>query len=971
LSAPTTDGEKVIILNNTGAPAGGIDQIVQGSDFPQINGVNVSQIIQVKYVEGTAITPAMNVITASYPDNTVSVFIQPDTGATVLALTQIGRFTVTSGAVLVNDFVVRSNSNTNRLYFGGTFDNYQIPLPWGPSAVLCTNFSGQVVITWGGSSPNFTISNVSVNQMPSTATSGEGTWSNIIGLNADITTVIDATGSSNFPQPNATFDSIVIGGDFLGIGQGGTTPPRALKRLAYYDYANASGTSVTLFNQPTIQNFINFASATQVLGTFTPPSTGNYTNLSASCQLGYYTIQPFTPPTATCVIQLRTSLGAVLASSGQLNISSAVPITESLSPEVQLVSGQTYSVVVFCSNFNDFPLGSLSSYGIISPPQPFLTFTALVINGVIGWKTLDPAYSTPVGPDAKIRGGALYSSGWLGFAYEGGTVTTSSGSVASNRVFRVFYMSGIASFDNYASDDNMIDFLNSQVWLGNKNTVTGGNPTYAFGPGNAIAYAELYMNAGFNTNLNLTGVSYRTSNLDPYQMTDVLILTDTGLGTNQLLPQFGSQFASSTYRDDSKYPNTFWIARANILQYATLPFTGGIPNYQSLSLPGGGSIPAISFGGYSDEIGYQGLVINSNPTNVYIYKGSVAGELVIELSGCVVRCANNIYAQNKLTFPANQDGTSIYLVGDTSIVNPYGKPSWWALSQDGGIYYDNTLINNNGGITEVTSGNAGIGVVTTGSEVSITNSGVTSIVAGSNITISSTGASGTGAVTINATIPSPATTNGMIRFAFFGYPSIPNQYGVLVNNNPGFTTGVPYDFDFANIVYQNGIAVSGNWSQGNGGILWNGANPINIQGQICVDLSLYQFVGGQYQLMRVQDFNANVISQIAFGHKVQVLTSAGSNVNNSSSVFQMNMNQSNDNYYGQVTPFMRSLSGTLSFNTQMTPGQLLRVSCLGNTAWNGAGTAGTYQVLFEASSQASGYGNAGGITLTINEMPFT
>jgi hypothetical protein len=279
------------------------------------------------------------------------------------------------------------------------------------------------------------------------------------------------------------------------------------------------------------------------------------------------------------------------------------------------------------------------------------------------------------------------------------------------------------------------------------------------------------------------------------------------------------------------------------------------------------------------------------------------------------------------------------------------------------------LVNNNTnqGVTSAIAG-GGIGVSSATGAVTISNTGVTSIVAGSNISISGA----TGAVTINATIPSPATTNGMIRFAFFGYPGVlPNQYGVLVNSNPGFTTGLPYAFDFANIVYQNGIAVSGNWSQGNGGIIWNGANPINIQGQICVDLSLYQLQGGNYQLMRFQDFNNQLQNHIAFGHKVQVLTSAGSNLNNSSSVFQMNMSQPNDNYYGQVTPFARALSGTLSFNTQMLPGQLLRVSCLGNTAWNGAGGAGTYQVLFEASSQASGYGNAGGITLIVNEMPFT
>jgi hypothetical protein len=974
LSAPTTDGEKVIILNNTGAPAGGIDQIVQASNFPQINGVNVSQIIQIKYVEGTVTTPAMNVITASYQDNTMSVFVQPDSGGAPLTLTQVGRFTNTSGAVLVNDFVVRSKPYSSRLYFGGTFETYQIPLPWGVTAVQCNNFSGQVVITWGGSSPNFTITNVSVNQMPSYATTSEGgMWGGVIGLNADITTVIDVTGTSNFPQPNATFDSIVIGGDFTAVGAPGATQ-RALKRLAYYDNFNASGTSVSLFSQTTNQGVVGqWSGESQLMGTFTPASSGNYTNFSCSVVLTYTGyLDPFSDPTANVRIQLRNSTGTVLAQSASENGVQGVGqgITQSLTPEVQLLSGQTYSIFVFCSNYSGFQPDDLAYNGILSPPTPYCTLDALVINGVIGWKSFDPDYNAPVGADAKIRGGALFSSGYLGFTYDGSTVTTSgSGSLTTNRAFNVYYMSGTATFSNFG-DEELIEPLASQSWLGNLNNVSGGNPTLAFGAGNAIAYSEIYLNAGFATNTNLTGVSYRPNNVSAYQMTDVLVLNDSSVGADQLLPQFGSTFVASTYRDDTKYPNTFWVARGSELQTATLPFTGGIPNYQGVSLPGGVQIPAFGFGGYSDEIGYQGLVISAPPTNAYIYKGSLAGELVIELSGCVVRCANNIYAQNKLTFPADQDGTSIYLVGDTSIVNPYGKPSWWALSQDGGIYYDNTLVNNNvnQGVTSAIAG-GGIGVSSATGAVTISNTGVTSIVAGSNISISGA----TGAVTINATIPSPATTNGMIRFAFFGYPGVlPNQYGVLVTSQPGFTTGLPYAFDFANIVYQNGIAVSGNWLQGNGGIIWNGANPINIQGQICVDLSLYQQDGGgNYQLMRVQDFNNQILDHIAFGHKVQVLTSAGSNLNNSSSVFQMNMNQTNDNYYGQVTAFMRSLSGTLSFNTQMLPGQLLRVSCLGNTAWNGAGSAGTYQVLFEASSQASGYGNAGGITLIINEMPFT
>jgi hypothetical protein len=174
----------------------------------------------------------------------------------------------------------------------------------------------------------------------------------------------------------------------------------------------------------------------------------------------------------------------------------------------------------------------------------------------------------------------------------------------------------------------------------------------------------------------------------------------------------------------------------------------------------------LGFGGYSDEVGYNGLVIYGQfPPNGYLYKGGNAGELVIDLSGCVVRTSGDtgtpVVALNKLTFPADEDGTSIMLLGDTTTNNPYGKASWWAVSQDGIVIFDTTTINSRGGggggtITAVSASGAGITAVTSNNQVTIANTGVTSIVAGTNVTISSTGASGTGAVTINAAVGSSA-----------------------------------------------------------------------------------------------------------------------------------------------------------------------------------------------------------------------
>lgn len=979
LSAPTTTGEKVIILNNTGQPSG-IDSIIQASDFPTINGSALNAIIQVKYVDSTNFTPACNYVTALYNDGTINLFVQADTGGASLALTQIGRFVSAAGAVFVNDMVVTAKSNTNRIYAGGLFTSYQIPLPWGPAAVQANNFSNQIVVTWGGGTPNFTISNVSVNFMQSYACPEDGAgsiWGAVEGVNGQVTSVVNATSSSNFPQPSAIFDSIVIGGGFSGIGPTSGTPQRQLNNIAYYDYSNASGTSVNLFSQPTNQNTAGqFNTNTQVLGTFTASTTGNYYGLTCSIVLGYTgNLDPFSDPTANCVMQLRNNSNVVLAQSAQFGIVGIqIGQTQALTPEVQLVAGQNYNIAIFCSNFDTgMQPGDLTYSGIVSPPTPYCTLDATLSSGYIGWRTLSGSnWTTPVGPQGAIRGMQLLSSGYLGCAYDGTTITTSGGfSLTSHYQFGVFYMSGTATFVSLGSDDQLIQ--SGQAWYGyasgyGVNCVTGGNPVAAFGPG-SIAYGEIYFCRGnFNAG-GTAGVSYRPTSGDPYEPTDALIVQQNlNLTAYQLKPQFSSQVVAAVYRDDTKYQDVFWIARGtgNTLQTATLPFSGGVPNYEGISLPGGAILPCNGFGGYSDEVGYQGLLLQA-PTNVYLYKGSFAGELVIDLSGCVVRCANNIYAQNKLTFPANEDGTSIMLVGDTSLVNPYGKPSWWAISQDGGIYYDNVLVDtqSGGGVTSAIAG-TGIGVSSATGAVTISNTGVTEIVAGSNISISA----GTGQVTINASIP--ASANGMIRFSFQGNPLInPNQHGVLIQNSgPGGSVSTGFvDFDFSTIVVQSGIAVSGNWTQGNAGIIWNGPNPINVQGQMCVDVSLYQQSGGNYVLMRFEDFNNQLQNHIAFGHTAVVLNSNGSNVNNCSSAFQFNMNQTNNNYYGSGA-FMRALSGTFTFNTQMIPGQLLRVGCLGNIAWNNAAATATYQALFEAGSQASGYQNAGGLTLTINEMPF-
>lgn len=959
LSAPTTTGEKVIILNNTGAPSG-VDSIVQSSDFPTINSSTLNQIIQVKYVDSTNFTPACNYITAAYNDNTINVFVLPDI-AGVLALTHIARLTKSTSGCTINDFVVTTYSQTNRLYFGGSFDTCQIPLPWGPVAVQSNNFCGKFVITWSGSSPNYTIGSVSVTQMQSNATGedGGGIWGGVDGVNDEVTCVIDVTGNSGFAQPTISgqkYDSIVIGGAFNGIGPGGTTPQRKLQRLAYYDYYNAGGNAVTLLNQNITQGSLtNFGAEYKVMGSFSPAISALYTSFSFAMNV-YYSAGPFSPLGAEFYIQIIDSNGSVLATSGFNGAVGNQNLNIGINGEIQLLSTQTYSVRVYTSNYNQFSLQTSWSYEadfFQNPPTPYAILTSTQVTGFIGWRTLSSTnWVAPVGPDDKIRGGASLSNGFLGFTYDGTTITTSTGSFPTNKFFSVYYQSGGATFGNISSDSDAIN--SGQTWFGSVNNVTGGNPVLAYGAGNAIAYSEIYLNRG--TGNSLSGVYYRPSPNDAYEMTDSLIITDNiGLASYQLKPQFSSSAIAAVYRDDTKYPNVFFVGRGNELQTATLPFPGGIPNYASILGPTGAALPCIQFGGYSDEIGYTGLVVTTF-TNVYIYKGSAPGELVIELSGCVVRCANNIYAQNKLVFPDNQDGTSIMLVGDTSIVNPYGKPSWWAISQDGGIYYDNVLVNTQfAGVTSVIAG-TGIGVSSATGAVTISNSGVTSLTAGTNITLSAQ----SGDVTINASIPTPATTNGYAKWFF----SDANSPVVIENTSTGSIGEVQFPFDAPTST--TGIG-SGFVVGSSGRIRWTGLNPISIAGQISIQVTLQHFTNGTwFNIININQLPNQQPDLVGFGARCLVTDSQGNTTANSVGAYDFFISQTNSIDVIPNPSNVGGLVGNMTFNTNMRTNDEMYIIFCANGAFN-TGQPANYRAIVGSNIFN---GSNGGISFQISEMPF-
>lgn len=971
LGGPSIDGEKVIVLNSGGNPVNIADSIIQASDFPQIAGASFVRISQVKYVDATNFTPAMNVVTAIYnePNQRVHIFLQPDV-AGVLSLIHVATVYFNQGQALISDFCVTSYQSTTRIYAGGQFELIQIPAPYTVTATV-NNFTGQLKISWSSG----TITNISPIPMTSNYSPDDaGTWNGAIGVNAFISSVIDATGYSGIPQPPTTgankYDSIVIGGVFTEVGTTGQGY-RPLKRLAYYDWYNGTGTQISLVNNPLPFQFLQIIGQGDQTATFTIATTGSY-NITATDMI-YTTSNPSGYAASFGIYYFNGSSSQLVSSLFPFQIDqNSSGVSRSFTTgylTLNATAAGTY-YWIGCNIPDTTPVPSDVYVGLSNTQtnDRCCIATAIQAGPPIGWRSFQStSWATPEGPDDSIAGGALLDNGGLVFAYNGTTITTSSGSITSNYAFGLQYSNGTPTYITLGGDTDAIQTL--QTWnynSYNRNCVTGGNPVLAFGAGNAIAYGEVYLNTGYNNTSNLVGVSFRPTSGDNYEMVDSLIVNSGfGFPTEQLRPQFSSQDCYAVYRDDTKYQNVYYIARGNQLQTATLPWTGS-PNYDSIQLNPTTPIPCYSFGGYSDEVGYQGALFVTN-SNLYVYKLTAQGELVIELSGCVVRTFNDvtpsqpIVATNKLTFPTSTDGGSVTLCGDTSTT----PVSWWAISQDGPLYYDNTLIGGSGAaaVTSVSSSGAGISVSPTTGAVIVSNTGVTELTAGSGISISAQ----TGQVTLT-------TRTGMIRFAFDGNPlDSPSNHGVLIQNNNSIFNAVYFDFDFSTIAVQTGLAVSGNWTSVGNGIIWNGPNPINVICQVCVDVSLYQLNNqtGNYDLMRFEDFNNALQNHIAFGHVGNVVTNTGSNVNNASASFQFNMNQTNNNFYGIVTPATRALSGTFTFNTQLAQGQILKVGCLGNIAWNTAAASGTYRALFTASSQASGNLQAGGITVTINEMPFS
>lgn len=839
LSAPTMDGEKVFILNKTGNPAG-LDQIWAAADFPTISGTTITQVIQAKYVDKTSQTPAANYISTLYSNNVCRVFVQADVDGTALTMVQVCNSTNTNGTTGILDMVITCYGAAHRLYYGGAFTTTTLELA-GSSVVSTNNFSGQIVNTWSSTG----INTQTHTAMPSYATTQDGQgaiWGGIQGLNNMVNCLVDMTGnSSGFSQPTPPsgqkYDSIVIGGNFTGIND--PTPSRLLNHIAYYDWTPTSNPTTTQVYNVTSGNQTGFPGSAQLYGSigYLDPQYSWTSTGSVRLRVDR-TSDP--SATASCYMNIITQGGgSIVVTSSSIYINSDIFVDYQFTlPSFTPSQFTTYQLQLNNLNLSNpscpayfeqsdsgFGVAELTATNNISPSNP------------IGWRTFaNDNWSTPVGPTSQVKGAAAFSSGYIGFAYTGQTIIAAPQSaITSNYYFSMYYSNGSATFQNLGSDDMVIE--TGAVIIGEVNCVTGGNPTLAYGPGNAIAYGEIYLNR-FTTNGTTFGLNFRYTSNDPYNLSTNLIITENGLAASQLLPSSGEK-SVSCFRNDAIFPNTYFLSMNTETKTATLPWSQGqAPNYTSLSLTAYPSpptpLPSIGFGGYSDEIGYQGLVIyGGSPTNGYLYKAANAGELVIDLSGCVVRTSGDngspVVALDKLTFPAGQDGNSIMLLGDTTTDNPYNKPSWWAVSQDGILVYDNTTINSRGGgssgITSVTTTGSGLSSSTISGAVTLENTGVTSIVAGTNITISGA----TGAVTINAT-----GGGGVTSLSPYTLPS-GNQTPFLIY--PGYLTSGAlqgyisptklsfYDAYVSNITISNGNSIFSGGQSVPGGTIGQSISP--------------------------------------------------------------------------------------------------------------------------------------------------
>lgn len=528
--------------------------------------------------------------------------------------------------------------------------------------------------------------------------------------------------------------------------------------------------------------------------------------------------------------------------------------------DIIVIGGQFYNIGATGGVVNYRNLASLAWY------NP--TYTSGLQDYEIGWSTLannstNTAVVCGVGNSSQgetVWGVGFQSDGWGVVVYSGQNYNDETGTVIPCNYMAYFYKSnanvtfGVPSGDaEYIQTGQTFPKENA---YNQTNIIKGGNPSGATAVYGDFTYTTLCVCNGLTPAGGANwGVSWRPNSGDPYQTSLALVIEGNDVvASKQPLTQFSPLQVVSFYSNQTVYPDTYFLNTysnsASVYEsyYAVAPFTN--PNYQGLSVQGS-LIPMRGHASYSTILGYTGLnfygmSLGLDANNcVYLYKTTNAGDLTVELSGCLVRTSPNIYASDTITFLGASDGSSLMLLGDTSTTgNPQGKPSWWAISQDGAIKYDNVTVDS-GGINTIVAG-TGISEVTNAGSVTITNTGVTSIVAGTGISITSTGTGGTGDVTVNAT---GGDTTGYLKYYLQstsngGIVSLANQTNNIQSNtplpafyflpnNPRTATGIATQFDLYN---------DGSLPSGTGWIRWGGATSVTFQ--MVVPISVSTYAGG-------------------------------------------------------------------------------------------------------------------------------
>ena len=589
----------------------------------------------------------------------------------------------------------------------------------------------------------------------------------------------------------------------------------------------------------------------------------------------------------------------------------------------------------------------------------------------IGWSSLtnnnqsaEPIVGVGTSSVGKnVWGVGFLGSGWGVMVYEGQEFTNDSGmTVASN--YMTYFYKGVGyscAFQVPNSDDGFIQVgqtfpVEGGGAVNRTNVIKGGSPATSSASAGEFVYSTLCVTNGvLGAGGSNFGINYRTSSMDAYQLTLALVIDDNGgpqvTPTRQPQPQFSSFPITGFYSNQAVYgANTFFIGSWDGSVYSGYTVQAGNVggwNYNSLNYSSQ-IAPIRQFTAYNDAIGYTGVncyggLAPSDQTSNWIYKVTTGGDLTVELSGCLVRTAPNIIAEDTITFLGVSDGSSLMLLGDTSTSgNPQGKPCWWAISQDGSIKYDNTTV----GGSALTGIIAGTGISTNGGnpQPTISNTGVTQIVAGSNITITDTGGSGNGVVTINASQVIGGSAGGYLKVAVLGFGE--QNY---IDNLPHY---VPYDPAFGQGYSWGGIAVSHfqNVAGGTGnGLQYTGANVIQVSFTFnpLFNVSLTSNPSTPFNVL-----SNTIYYNSGFGINLYITDGAGNTRADQPVVTDMSWGGSATN---SVNPAVyNDFRSVFNCSFIMRTNDIVRINAVSNGVFNQSGNFAQNTLLFQGGSYVDG-----------------